>query len=205
MKSLVFMGSVIGVIFLGLLIPGGKLSNSSSNPTQDREDIREMVALYYELLRAEEYEAAVFLYQNGTFESDELQGLKVEPAKMLEMASKMSGIPDEIELVNLELYSDWGAKGDIMIQRQQIGGNKTIVMTDPDSGEKVGTFARTLYFIKEDGYWKIAKSASEVLPEDHPQYATEKELLNTLDKLHKIQDAQKQKNDEMVRKLAEEL
>ncbi|MCB2155606.1 hypothetical protein KQI84_12030 [bacterium] len=160
MKSLAFTLAIIAAIALALLINHSAKIFYTPGLADDDKAIRGLVQRYYSHLRADEFEQAALCYEPSAF-----LGVPFSGAEALKAAKELSGeIPEEISVEALRINGTT-AFGEIVIQRDGIGP-VSIQMTDSE-GNRIGTWARTLHFVKlNNGQWRIAKDDDQALELD---------------------------------------
>lgn len=170
MKSLL---AIIGVLIAAFAVnywmpkPGDVFR--SAGPEDSQRQIRAFVAEYYRVLRAEQYEQAAAMHAPGYF-----QQLPMEPLAALKTASEVTGIPEEVTAESIDVIDDF-AVAQIVIQREGIGPVH-IDLVKARSRERVGTWARTLWFERIEGEWYITHP-----PEGSPTIEDALALLEELD------------------------
>ncbi len=127
----------------------------------ERKSIESTVDSYYEALRKEDYELAASFYDR-----EGVEGAPFDLPHALKLTSELTGIPEEVKLEALRIDGNT-AKGEIIIQRKG-KGPVSYVMTD-ETGNHIGTWARTLNFIKREGVWKISKDSSQTISLDNQE------------------------------------
>lgn len=140
----IIIGVVVAIIISNILSGIQKL-----RVEKDKKAIHKLVDDYYNALRKKKYKEAA-----GYYEPDALKILGTSPEKTLEMACQLSGsIPNDITLETLRIKGN-KATGEIVIQRKGIG-NVSIQMYE-EKDKRIGTWAKTLNFVKIKGEWKIS-------------------------------------------------
>jgi ketosteroid isomerase-like protein len=157
-----------------IVVPAGQ-------PANEKAAIEELVQHFYDTLRRKDYQEAVAFYEKDAF-----KGTGMNPAKAIEAASQLTGVPRSVKLEALRIDGNT-ATGELLIDRKGIGAVSYVARDG--SGKMMGTWARTLHFVKQKGEWKIAKDSQQSVDELD---AAAKKLLKSL---KNTQKSRKEKAD----------
>ncbi|MBN1518094.1 hypothetical protein JXA32_16150 [Candidatus Sumerlaeota bacterium] len=140
------------------------------NIVDERAAIQRLVDRYYNALRAKDFQLAASLY-------DPQEVGEINMAKLLETACSVLGIPPVVRLAGVQIEGD-RAKGETFIDRE---GHGPVYYKGIDShGNDLGTWARTLHFVKRDDEWKISLGGAQSV--EGLQLGKTHDLLDELEK-----------------------
>ncbi len=155
MKAILGSLVVVIIVIVVMQIGGG----GDPRPVDHEAAIRQLVDRYYDALRSGRYEEAATYYESTTFD-----GTGIDPPMALKQATELSGgIPPKVIVEALRIEGN-RATCELLIERKGIGGG-SYVMVD-EKGNTLGTWARTLHFVREKGAWKISKSGENAVDAD---------------------------------------
>jgi len=176
MKAILVLLVVVVIVIVVMWIDGGTPQQTVDNEAA----IRELVDRYYDALRNGRYAEAATCYESTAFD-----GTGIDPAVALRQATALSGgIPPKVIVEALRIEGD-RATCELLIERKGIG-DRSYVLTD-ENGEILGTWARTLHFVREKGAWKISKRS------DHSAGVDSEKALEMLRRIQAQQAQQTQR------------
>lgn len=143
-------------------------------PVNEKAAIEQMVKQYYSCLREGKYKDAVAFYEKDTFTSS-----GIDPAKALEAACRIGELPNSVKIEAIRIEGNQ-AVGEIIIDRPGIG--PIYYELKDENGKSLGTWARSLNFVKQNEQWKIAKKNHQTLNGTDDQTKKALELLNQMKK-----------------------
>ncbi len=158
------MKSWIGWLLMGMLTITGVTISWVQRPseTRDRAQIEALVQDFYAALRRKDYDRAAECYSPAAALLISATGHRLQDA--LKGASMLSagGIPEVVRLDALrfdEKHTD-RAVAELVIPGPRQPGVGNYIVTDTETGEVQGTWARTLHFVKIGKEWKISSESS---------------------------------------------
>jgi hypothetical protein len=155
MKAILGLLIVIVIVIVVLQIGGG----SDPRPVDHEAAIRQLVDRYYGALRNGRYEEAATYYESTAFD-----GMGIDPPMALKQATELSGgIPPKIVVEALRIEGN-RATCELLIERE--GQGSVYYVAKDEKGNTLGTWARTLHFVREKGVWKIATSGDNAADAD---------------------------------------
>ncbi len=158
------MKSWIGWLLMGFLTATAVTISWVQRPseTRDRAKIESMVQDYYSSLRRNDFDRAAGFYAPAV-------GLLVSATghnmpDVLKAVSSLSaeGIPEVVELDALRFDGKHTGRavGELIVPGPREPGVGNFIVSDGKTGEKKGTWARTLHFVKIGREWKISPESS---------------------------------------------
>lgn len=127
----------------------------------DRKAIEDLFHAYYDALRDGKYEEAASYYETG---SEDVVGGDL--AGKLRMASNFRReVPGETRLSSLRIAGNQ-ATGEVVIPDEE---DTFRYVEEDEDGNVLGTWARSIHFVKINGEWRISQSGENVVGIDLQQ------------------------------------